>query len=118
MHSMTLLRLLQTGLEEHFDHYYLNDEKSGSLFKCRTVAKKLKEDENGIIIDLEDDPKAGKAVGDVDEERVVVFLKENLATNPRLLKRGGLILSRNVISVKKVSDAPKIVAEMLRTGKI
>lgn len=118
LHQMTNDQLQSAGYGDCLSEYYFNLGDSAALHKRDTLRYFKERYQGAMFIHLEDDTKHAITVANEIGEQGCVFMKSTLASHPRLLRRAGVILPKNVIRLDKVSKAPDKLREMVQSGEV
>jgi hypothetical protein len=120
-HAMTRQRLLATRHMDYFSDTHLNTSDSASGWKEHVVREYTEAGHN--VVHIDDDLWAGMRVAQVDadypdEQRVVVYMMENISHHPKIVDRVKLALPENVVFVRSFRDAAKDFRDRLGTAEI
>jgi hypothetical protein len=119
-HAVTRERLEAGGYLDYFDDLYLNEGRSTTIWKERTVRELLATGAN--VVHLEDDLRAALAVARSQpangDQQVLVYLVRNPSNRNRLLKRAGIDLPDNVYPVRSLLDAATDFRLRLDDGRL
>jgi hypothetical protein len=116
LHSLTERRLCQTGLKAKIPESRLNKSVSASAWKEWQV-RNLKNEGYRTTIHVDDDLRPVLRIARL-EGHTLCYLLRNPSNSPLLLRRNGLSLPENVVSVANFSDMLFDFENRLSSGRI
>jgi hypothetical protein len=120
-HGVTLRILERAGYSQYFTQWLLNEGDSPVVWKEFQTRRLV--DQGYSVVHLEDDLRAGLCVARAgnqfgEDHRVLVYLLKNLSNHPRLLRRAGITIPGNLVSVGNFQEACEDFDKRLSSGAL